>query len=67
VTLKSLADARQANPQSVGILILQGVSLTATAREKLDDDRSIVSYWFTVEGILDDEAPRAELFALLRI
>jgi hypothetical protein len=64
-TLKSLVDAQQANPNSVRILILQGVSLTAAARKKQESDRPIVSHWFASEDILENEEIREQLFRLL--
>jgi hypothetical protein len=65
--IKSLRRAKEVNPKSVTVLILQGVSVTETARKDLEISRDVVNYWFTVEEVLEDDAKRQELFDLLRI
>lgn len=55
------------NPKSTTILILQGVSLTPTAKHDLEINRNAVNYWFTIEDILENEAKREEIFRLLDI
>jgi hypothetical protein len=65
--IKSLRRAREENPQSTTILILQGVSITQKARGDLEINRDAVNYWFTVEDILENEDKRQEVFELLGI
>ncbi len=65
--VKSLGRAREENPEATTILILQGVSITETALKDLDIHRETIHHWLTVEDIVDSEARRRQLFALLDI
>jgi transcriptional regulator with XRE-family HTH domain len=65
--LKSLTRVRQDNPTAVTILIVQGTSLTEQAQKELKRNRSIVTHWFTVEGLLTDETMRSKVFEILNI
>lgn len=65
--IKSLRRAREENPQSVTILILQGVSITQRAKHDLEINRDAVNYWFTIEDVLENENKREEIFRLLDI
>lgn len=65
--IKSLRRVREDNPRSTTILILQGVSLTNTARNDLEINRHVVTDWFTVEDVLENETRREKVFRLLRI
>jgi len=65
--IKSLRRAKEENPQSLTILIVAGVSMTARARQDLELNRNAVNQWFTVEGFLEDEAIREQVFALLGV
>lgn len=65
--IKSLRRAREENPSSITILVVQGVSLTLTARNDLEINRQIVTNWFTVESILSDETMCEQLFELIDI
>lgn len=65
--IKSLRRVREDNPRSATILILQGVSLTDTARNDLEMNRHVVTDWFTVEDVLKNETKREKMFRLLRI
>ena len=47
--LKSLRRAKQESPNSITILIMQGVSLTSKAMEEIDRSKSIIDYFFTIE------------------
>jgi len=47
--------------------ILQGVSLTNQARHDLEINRHVVTDWFTVEDVLENESKRQQIFRLLRI
>lgn len=65
--IKSLSRAKEANPNSTTILILQGVSVTPQARGDLKTNQQAVNYWFTIEEVLDDEEKKEEFFRLLAI
>lgn len=65
--IKSLNRAKEANPESTTILILQGVSVTQQARDDLKTNQIAVNYWFTVEEVLEDEEQREEFFRLLAV
>lgn len=65
--IKSLSRAKHQNPTSLTILIMQAVSVTRQAIDDLKANEDNVSYWFTVEEILEDEARRNFLFHLLEI
>lgn len=65
--IKSLRRAKEENPQSTTLLILQGLSLTQKARNDLEINRDTVNYWFTVEDVLEDESKREEIFRILKI
>jgi len=65
--LKSLRRAKQANPNSLTILIMQGVSLTANAEEEIKKSKSIIDYFFTIEGVISEESVRRQLFGILQI
>ena len=63
--IKSLRRAREENPRSTTILILQGVSVTPKARSDLEINRDAVNHWFTIESVLEDERKREEIFEVL--
>lgn len=65
--IKSLSRAKETNPNSTTILILQGVSITPQARGDLQTNQRVVNHWFTVEDVLEDEGKREALFRLLEI
>ncbi len=65
--IKSLRRTKKENPKSTTILILQGVSMTPTAKHDLEINRNAVNYWFTIEDILENEVKREEIFRLLDI
>lgn len=65
--IKSLSRAKEENPNSVTILILQEVSITPQSIIDLQTNQKIVNYWFTVEDTLENEEKRSEIFALLGI
>jgi len=65
--IKSLRRAREENPQSTTILILQGVSVTPKARNDLEINRNAVNHWFTVEDILENQDKREEIFSHLDV
>ncbi|MGQ9632304.1 MAG: hypothetical protein ACUVXI_18615 [bacterium] len=62
--IKSLRRAREENPRSTTVLILQGVSITQKARSDLEINRDAVNHWVTIEDILENESKREEIFGL---
>jgi len=65
--LKSLRRAKQENPNSVTILIMQEVSLTATAKGEIDKSKTVIDHTFTIEDIIGDENVRNQLFEIMGI
>lgn len=65
--IKSLRRAREDNPQSTTILILQGVSVTPKARNDLEINRDAVNHWFTMEDVLENKDRREEIFSHLGV
>lgn len=65
--VKSLGRAKRENPDAITILVVQGVSMTPRAYEDLEGNRDAVNRWFLVEDVLDDDAIRGELLALLEL
>jgi hypothetical protein len=65
--LKSLRRAKQENPKSVTILIMQGVSLTSKAEEEINKSKRIIDYFFTIEDLISNEDLREQLFKVLNI
>jgi hypothetical protein len=63
--VKSLGRARRENPEAITILVIQGVSMSPKAYEDLEGNRDTVNRWFLVEDVLEDDAVRDELLALL--
>lgn len=64
---KSLRRAREESPIATTILIVQGVSMTQTAKNDLEINRDVVTNWFTIEDIMANEEVREEVFELLAI
>lgn len=65
--IKSLSRAKEENPGSVTLLILQDVSITPQSITDLQTNQNIVNYWFTIEEILASEGKQHEVFTLLGI
>ncbi len=65
--LKSLRRVKQKNPNSVTILIMQGVSLTSKAKEEIEKSKSIIDHFFTIEDVIGNEDVRNRLFKILKI
>lgn len=65
--LKSLRRAKQVNPKSITVLIMQEVSLTSKAKEEIDKSRSIIDHFFTIEDIIGEEEIRNKLFKIINI
>lgn len=65
--LKSLQRAKQDNPDSKTIIVIQGVSLTLRAKEELEKSKVIIDFVFTIEEVITDIKSRKKLFDLLSI
>ncbi len=63
--IKSLQRTRAENPQSVTILIVQGVSMTERARQDLTLSAATVTHLFSVKSIVEDESDRERFFGIL--
>ncbi len=60
--LKSLRRAKQENPDSVTILIMQRVSLTPKAEEEIKKGKTTIDHFFTIEDVIGNEYIRKGLF-----
>ena len=65
--LKSLRRAKQENPESITILIMQGISLTSKAEEEINKSKATIDYFFTIEDIIGSDEIRKQLFNILKI
>jgi len=65
--LKSLRRAKQENPKSITVLIMQGLSLTSKAKEEIGKSKSIIDHFFTIENVMEKEEIRNKLFEILDI
>jgi hypothetical protein len=65
--IKSLSRAKQENAHSTTILIIPRVSMTEQAEQELAAHRSDIDHWFTVEGVLNMDDVRQQIFDLLGI
>lgn len=65
--LKSLRRAKQENPKSTTILIVQGVSLTSRVTEEVDKSKEVIDHLFMIEELVSKEDVRKQLFEILRI
>lgn len=65
--LKSLRRAKQENPKSATILIVQGVSLTSTVKEEVNKSKEVINHLFRIEELVGNEDIRKQLFKILRI
>jgi len=63
--LKSLRRAKEINPKSITILIMQGISLTPKVIEEIRKSEEIIDFFFTFEDIINIE--RESLFKILNI
>lgn len=65
--IKSLQRAKEENPQSVTVLLIQGVSLTQQAMVDLETSRSAVNHWYTIEEFLGEPDRQTEVLSLLGV
>lgn len=63
--IKSLRRAKQENPQSVTVLIMQGVSFSERARKDIDMNREAIDQIFMLEEVLEESNTRERFFQLL--
>jgi hypothetical protein len=66
-SIKSLQRAKEENPHSVTILLIQGVSLTQQAMVDLEMSRIVVNHWYTIEEFLGDMTKQGEVLRLLGV
>lgn len=66
-SIKSLQRAKEENPQSVTILLIQSVSLTQQAVVDLEMSRTVVNHWYTIEEFLGDITKQGEVLRLLGV
>ncbi len=65
--IKSLSRAKEENPSSITLLLVQGVAMTQRAVDDLSINNKAVNYWFTVEDFLEDNDKRKQVFKLMGI
>ena len=65
--LKSLGRAKQENPESITVLIMQDISLTPKSKEEIDKNKAIIDYFFTIEDVIGNEDLREQLYDILKI
>ena len=66
-TWKSLIRAKEENDSSITILMMQGVSLTSTARQAIENRKNIIDYFFKIEDLVSSDNARKRLFAIMKI
>lgn len=66
-SIKSLRRAKEQNPLSITLLLIQEVSLTQQAMIDLEISRTVVNHWYTIEEFLGDTAKQAEILRLLGV
>jgi XcyI restriction endonuclease len=65
--IKSLRRAKEENPNSITILIMQEVAFSATAQRDIELSRDAINYFFKLEQLVDNEVVRDHFFDLLGI
>jgi hypothetical protein len=65
--IKSLKRAKEENPQSVTILIMQEVAFSNRARRDIELNKESIDHLFFLENLLEKEAERDKLFKLLEL
>ncbi|WP_027002540.1 XcyI family restriction endonuclease [Hugenholtzia roseola] len=64
--IKSLR-AKEENPNSITILIMQEVAFSATAQRDIELNKDAINHFFKLEQLVDNEAIREQFFDLLTI
>jgi hypothetical protein len=65
--LKSLRRAKQEKQNAITVLIMQGVSLTSTAKKEIEKSKKIIDYFFIFEKVLSAGDARDKLFKILEM
>ena len=65
--VKSLSRAKEENPNSLTILLLENVSLTDKATADLKINQNMVNHWFTIDDFLNEGNVRSEIMSLLNL
>ncbi len=63
--IKSLNRAKEENPRSITILLVQGISMTERALADLTINQKAVNHWFSIEQFLEDETHREDVLHLM--
>lgn len=65
--IKSLKRAKEENPNSITILIMQEVAFSATAQKDIELNKEAINYFFKLEQLVDNELVKEQFFNLLGI
>ncbi len=65
--LKTLRRAKQKNPNSLTILIMQRISFTAKAKIEIEKSKTIIDHLFMIEDVVGREDTRKSLFKIMGI
>lgn len=65
--IKSLRRAKEENPNSITILIMQEVAFSATAQKDIELNKEAINHFFKLEQLVDNELVRELFFNLLGI
>lgn len=65
--IKSLKRAKEENPQSLTILIMQEVSFTERAKKDLELNSAVIDHFFMLERLIEHENEKEAFFKLLKI
>jgi len=65
--IKSLKRAKQENPNSITILIMQEVAFSATARKDIELSKDVLNYFFKLEQLVEIETERELFFKLINL
>jgi len=65
--IKSLSRAKQERSGAKTILVMYGVSMTEQAQKELISHGEEIDHWFTIEGVLNRDEVRQDLFQVLNI
>jgi hypothetical protein len=65
--IKSLKRAKEENPNSITILIMQEVAFSTTAQRDIELSKDAINHFFKLEQLVDNEAIREHFFDLLGI
>lgn len=66
-TWKSLIRAKEENHSCVTILMMQGVSLTPTAKKAIENHKNVINHFFKIEDLIGNDDVREHFFAIMGI